>query len=156
PGRLLVGPPERLPFHAGNRSISASQDGRVIAQSMWNGYGMSGGGWILHPNYPAPQQVLAGTGTSACSVSPDGRWIAFGGPGVTVYEAASSQRVWQLPSRLNIRGRFSPDGRWLVSDVDGGRLYAVGTWEPGPQLGPCIPWDVTSELAVLGLPNGIY
>ena len=31
--------------------------------------------------------------------------------------------------------RFSPDGKWLATGVDGGRLYAVGTWKPGPQLG---------------------
>jgi serine/threonine protein kinase/WD40 repeat protein len=158
PGRLLVGPPERLPFPSGNRVISASQDGRVIAQSMWNGYGMPGGGWILHPNYAAPQQVLTGNSTSTCSVSPDGRWVAFNGPpnSLTVYESASAQRVCQLPGRLDIGGRFSPDGRWLATNADGGRLYAVGTWEPGPQLGPGTPWDMTSELAVLGLPNGIY
>jgi hypothetical protein len=30
--------------------------------------------------------------------------------------------------------RFSPDGRWLSTDVDGGRLYAVGTWEPVPRV----------------------
>jgi serine/threonine protein kinase/WD40 repeat protein len=158
PDRLLVGPPRRLPFQAGNRFISASHDSRVIAQSMWHGYGMPGGGWILHPNYPAPQQVLAGTSTHTCSVSPDGRWVAFPGPGIslTVFNAASAERVWQLPGRLNIGGRFSPDGRWLVTDADGGRLYAVGTWKPGPQLGPGTPWDMTSELAVLGLPNGVY
>jgi serine/threonine protein kinase/WD40 repeat protein len=158
PGRLLVGPPERLPFHAGNGSISASKDGRVIAQSMWNGYGMPGGGWILQPNYAAPQQVLAGNSTSACSVSPDGRWVAFNGPHnlLTVYESASAQRVWQLPGRQDLGGRFSPDGRWLVTDADGGQILAAGTWEPGPQLGPGTPWDVTSEFAVLGLTNGIY
>jgi serine/threonine protein kinase/WD40 repeat protein len=158
PGRLLLGPPERLPFHAGDVPISASQDGRVIAQSMWHGYGMPGGGWILHPNFRTPRQVEAGTSVRPCSVSPDGRWVAFGGPGIplTVYESASTERVWQLPGRQNISGRFSPDGRWLVTDADGGRLYAVGTWEPGPQLGPGIPWDMTFKLAVLGLSNGIY
>jgi serine/threonine protein kinase/WD40 repeat protein/Tfp pilus assembly protein PilF len=158
PGRLLVGPPERLPFPAGNRSISASQDGRVIAQSAWNGYGMPGGGWILHPNHAAPQQVLAGTSTSTCSVSPDGRRVAFNGPhrSLTVYESASGQRVFQLPGRQDIGGRFSPDGRWLVTDADGGQLFATGTWAPGPQLGPGTTWDMTKKFAVLGMPNGIY
>jgi hypothetical protein len=32
---------------------------------------------------------------------------------------------------------FSPDGRWLFTNVCGGRLFAVGTWEPGPQLDYC-------------------
>src|SRR5262249_39175314 len=26
------------------------------------------------------------------------------------------------------------DGRWLTTGLDGGRLLAVGTWEPGPPL----------------------
>src|SRR5262249_27256172 len=45
---------------------------------------------------------------------------------------------------------------WLATDVDGGRLYATGTWQPGPELGPGTPWDVTSDLAALGQTNGIY
>jgi serine/threonine protein kinase/WD40 repeat protein len=158
PGRLVVGPPERLPFPSGNKFISASLDGRVIAQSMWRGYGMPGGGWVLHPNHGAPQQVLTGDSTSICSVSPDGRWVAFNWPhnSLTVYESASAQRAWQLPGRQEIVGRFSPDGHWLVTDAEGGQLFAAGTWAPGPRLGPGTPWDMTSELAVLGMPNGIY
>ncbi|HMF20136.1 MAG TPA: tetratricopeptide repeat protein, partial [Gemmataceae bacterium] len=96
--------------------------------------------------------------TGACSVSPDGRWVVFGGPHIRlrVYDVATAQRVWQSPLSEGDRGRFSPDGRWLVTNTDGGRVYAVGTWEPGPQLGPGNPWDVTPELAVLGQSNGIY
>jgi tetratricopeptide (TPR) repeat protein len=40
--------------------------------------------------------------------------------------------------------------------VDGGRLYATGTWKPGPQLGPGTPWDATAELVVMGQADGIY
>ena len=69
-----------LPLHPGDREIAASRDGRVVAQSMWAGYGMDpfAGGWILHPNAPAPRWVNAGKTTGWCSVSPDGRWVAFG------------------------------------------------------------------------------
>jgi tetratricopeptide (TPR) repeat protein/WD40 repeat protein len=162
PGRLKVGPPERLAFHPGHRDIAASHDGRVIAQCMWNGYGMAefAGGWILHPTSPTPRRVAAGHSIGSCSVSPDGRWVGFGGPAfpLEVFDAASGQRVWQSPvvTEGGLHGRFSPDGRWLATDVDGGRLYAAGTWEPGPQLGPGTPWDLTSDLAVLGQTNGIY
>src|SRR5262249_36984645 len=31
--------------------------------------------------------------------------------------------------------RFSADGRWLSTDLDGGRLFAVGSWKPGPRIG---------------------
>jgi tetratricopeptide (TPR) repeat protein len=170
PERLIVGPPERLPFSPGHSSIAASLDGRVIAQSMWSGYGDEAfaGGWILHPDSPTPRQVQAKASIGSCSVSPDGRWVAFGGPhlagdhgAINVYEAATAQRVWQSPVNQGQHGRFSPDRRWLLTDTDGGRAYAVGTWKPGPQLGPGIPWDATSNdatstVAVLGQTNGIY
>jgi tetratricopeptide (TPR) repeat protein len=165
PGRVIVGPPERLPFPPGNGGFAGSRDGRVLAQSMWAGYGMAAyaGGWILHPNSLTPCRVEAGTSIGSCSVSPDGRWVAFGGPhlaagrpAVHVYEAATTRRVWQAPGNEGNYGCFSPDGRWLVTNTDGGRAYEVGTWEPGPRLGPGIPWDVTTELAVLGQTNGIY
>lgn len=164
PRRLTVGPPVRLPFHPGSSEIAASHDGRVIAQCMWGGYGMEAfaGGWILHPNSPTPRRVEAGASIGWCSVSPDGRWVAFGGPklgagraAIKVYETATAQPVWQSPVG-GYHVLFSPDGRWLVTDADGGRLYTVGTWEPGPQLGPGMPWDVTSHLAVFGQTNGIY
>jgi hypothetical protein len=77
-----------------------------------------------------------------------------------VYDAATGQHVWQSPGgghgTIDHHCRFTPDGRWLVTSMDGGRLYAAGTWEPGPQLGPGYPADVTSELAVLRQSNGIY
>jgi serine/threonine protein kinase/WD40 repeat protein len=159
PGRLFVGPPVRLPFAPGHSEIAASHDGRVIAQCMWAGYGMaeSAGGWILHPHSPAPRRVAPGVGKGNCGVSPDGRWVAFGGPdALEVFDASSGQRVWQSPAGPGYYCRFSPDRRWLAAEVDGGRLYAAGAWEPGPQLGPGTPWDVTTELAVLGQTNGIY
>src|SRR5262249_41186279 len=68
---------------------------------------------------------------------------------------ATGERVWQSPARSH-EGCFSPDGRWLLTTADGGRMYEVGTWKPGPQLGPGTPWDATSELAILGQPNGTY
>jgi WD40 repeat protein len=161
PRRLRVGPPERLPFNKGRNPIAASRDGRVIAQSMFTGYGMQAyaGGWILHPNSPTPRQVDAGQAMEQASVSPDGRWVAFGWhePRVCVYDAATGERVWETPTTG--RGNwccFSPDGRWLLTNADGGQSYAVGTWAPGPRLGPGVPWDATAEVAIMGQANGVY
>src|SRR5262249_51601190 len=130
-------------------------------QAMWNGYGMGpyAGGWILHPNAPQPRQVEKGRSMGWASVSPDGVWVAFGigTDRVNVYEAATGRRVWQSPAGGHDYCRFSSDGRWLLTDNDGSRAYAVGTWEPGPRLGPGRPWDVSPNgLVVLGLTNGIY
>jgi serine/threonine protein kinase/WD40 repeat protein len=162
PGRLRVGPPERLPFNEGEYPIAASRDGRVIAQSMFGAYGMGAyaGGWILHPNSPTPRRVDAGLAMEPTSVSPDGRWVAFGWHEgrVHVYDAATGQRVWQSPPCATTGNCccFSPDGRWLLTHADGSRSYAVGTWAPGPRLGPGAPWDATPELAVVGQTNGVY
>jgi WD40 repeat protein len=134
----------------------------VIAQAMYAGYGEApyAGGWILHPSNPQPRRVQAGTSTGPSSVSPDGRFVAFGvhAQRVNVYEAATGRRVWQSPDDGTNCCRFSPDGRWLVTANDSGRAYLVGTWEPGPRLGAGIPWDVSgdSRLVVLGLPDGVY
>ena len=126
---------------------------------MWAGYDMKkfAGGWILHPNSPAPRQVDAGHSMARCSVSPDGRFVAFGlhTDRIKIYKAASGECVWESPTGKGSYCRFSPDSRWLATDVDGGRLYGVGTWESGPRLGPGTPWDMTSDLAVLGQTNGV-
>jgi WD40 repeat protein len=162
PGRLTVGPAERLPFYPGDYPIAASPDGQVIAQPMFAGYAMDqyAGGWILHPSAPQPRRVEPGTGMGRVAVGPDGRWVAFGHHNlrVNVYEAATGRRAWQSPADGHDYCRFSPDGRWLVTESDGGRAFAVGTWERGASLGPGRPWDVSpdSRLVVLGQTDGVY
>ena len=157
PHRLFVGPPERLPFNPGTSEIAASHDGRVVAQSMWRGYGMLpfAGGWILSPNSQKPRWVEPGWSAGKCDVSPDGRWAAFGALGA--YETATGRRVWNCPDG-NSYCRFSADGRWLLTDSDGGRVYAVPTWELGPRFGPGCPWDLSPDgrLVVVGETDGIY
>src|SRR4029078_2530576 len=50
--KWVIGPPSRLPFQPGEGRPGTSHDGSVIAQPMYNGYGMQpyAGGWILHPD----------------------------------------------------------------------------------------------------------
>jgi serine/threonine protein kinase/WD40 repeat protein len=160
-GRVVLGPPERLPLNLGHGCIAASGDGQVIAQCMWNGYAMQdyAGGWILGPNSSAPFRVEEGNNISSCSVSPGGRRVAFVvfNERVTIYDPSTSKCVFQTSLKNGSLCRFSPDGRWLVTDEMGrGQIHAVDTWELGPSLGPGKPWDVTTDLAVMGQSNGIY
>jgi Tfp pilus assembly protein PilF len=115
---------------------------------------------VLHPNATQPYRVDATGSRNWASVSPDGRWVAFGAHfRVNVYEAATRRQVWQGPAgNTHDTCLFSPDGQWLATSNDGGRIYRVGTWERGPQLGPGTPWDFSPDnrLAVLGLPDGVY
>ncbi|HEY1376823.1 MAG TPA: WD40 repeat domain-containing serine/threonine protein kinase, partial [Gemmataceae bacterium] len=168
PGRLLLGPPQRLPFHEGIGPIAASRDGRVVAQAMDTAYGMGqySGGWIVRPGDPLrgspagqPRRVLAGARGTRAAVSPDGRWVAFGLHDVGtvhVFDSATGRQVWEMTGTY--RCLFTPDGRWLATEADGGRLYAVGTWAPGPQLGPgqlcCTSAD--GRLAVFATNDGFY
>jgi WD40 repeat protein len=159
PERLRVGHPERLPFRPGNREIAASADGHVIAQAMYNGYGMRDpGGWVLHPESPQPRRVDAGFGVTGASVSPDGRWAAFSSNqgGIRVHDAATGELVLRSPLKHGDNCRFSADSRWLVTDVDGGQVYEVGTWKRGPKLGPGTPWSATKDVVIIVQPNGIY
>jgi Flp pilus assembly protein TadD len=126
---------------------------------MYRGYGMAAhaGGWILHPNAPLARPVDAGLSMGPTSVSPDGRWVAFGWHGgrVYVYDSATGARVWQSPADSYAECRFSPDGRSLLTNLDSCCVFATGTWKPGVQLGPGSPRDATSELAILGHKKGI-
>lgn len=75
-----------------------------------------------------------------CAVSPDGRWVATGshtlreGAGAKVWDAHDGRHVKDLPvSTCSVS--FSPDGKWLLTMEGGPRLWVVGTWEEGPNLG---------------------
>ncbi len=157
--RLIVGPPEPLPFPAGARGLAASQDGRMIASANFAMNASLGGGWVLHPNILKPHRIEPAR-CRFTSISPDGRWSVFSSDREPskVYETATGRCVFQLPSSSYSHASFSPDQRWLATDNDGGRVYAVGTWEPGARLGPGSPWGISpdSRLVVMVQPDGNY
>ena len=74
---------------------------------------------------------------------------------VFVHAAETGEQVWSMPG-ANGYCQFSPDSKWLGTDIDNGRLFAVGTWQPGPQLGhgllTCFSRD--GKLAILSTGEG--
>jgi serine/threonine protein kinase/WD40 repeat protein len=139
PGRLTVGPPEGLPLPPGS-ALGRSRDGGVIVTcSRKSGVEQPhAGGYILHADRPGePIRIEREADIGWIAVSPDGRWV------VTVAHGTGVTKIWdardgRLEKELAERPGgyvFSPDGRWLSTPLDGGRLYAVGTWEPGPRIG---------------------
>jgi eukaryotic-like serine/threonine-protein kinase len=139
-GTLVVGPPEPLPLPIGS-AVARSTDGRVIVtcSRAVDREQPHAGGYIWHADRPDPPiRVAAGADLGWITVSPDGRWV------VTVTHGVGLAKVWDSRDGREVRlltefgagyVRFSPDGRWLSTAVDGGRVFAVGTWDPGPQLG---------------------
>jgi serine/threonine protein kinase/WD40 repeat protein len=140
PDRLVVGPPVPLPLPPGC-ALGQSRDGRVIvtcSRAAANEQAYAGG-WVLHADRPDPPIPLdRGADIGWIAVSPDGKWVVtvVHLSGVTrIWDARDGRRVKQLAERGAGYPLFSPDSRWLSTDLDGGRLYAVGTWEPGPRIG---------------------
>jgi eukaryotic-like serine/threonine-protein kinase len=159
-GELSIGPSEPLPLPRGH-DLGQSRDGRVIvtcdraagAQQVY------AGGWILHADRPKqPIRLDAGADIAWITVSPDGRWV------VTVTLSPRVAKVWdardgRLVKRLADWGtgppRFSPDGRWLATGPDGGRLFAVETWEPGPRVGGRGVFAPDSKLMAVEVSTGV-
>jgi WD40 repeat protein len=100
---------------------------------------------VLHAG-PEPRLIELGPQMDVrnIAVSPDGRWVATGSfasespEPVIVWEAATGKRIKVLPAYGMAHVSFSPDGRWLAIWCGGCRLWSVGTWEPGPDLGGSI------------------
>jgi serine/threonine protein kinase len=138
-GLIRIGPPQRLDIPSGYLSPASSLDGGVVAVPMADNYGMwpRRGGWVVRRDRPEPAARLLDTPVNYAAVSPDGRWVAFSTirKQVLVFEVATGAKVWASPVAASSHCRFSPGGEWLATTADGGRMFRVGTWEPGPRLG---------------------
>jgi serine/threonine protein kinase/WD40 repeat protein len=138
-GELSIGPPEPLPLPRGH-DLSQSRDGRVIVTCARTvaAEQVYAGGWILHTDRPnQPIRLDADADVHAITVSPDGRWVvtvAFGEK-AKIWDACDGRLVKELSDGAAGFPRFSPDGCWLATALDGGRLFAVETWKPGPRMG---------------------
>jgi tetratricopeptide (TPR) repeat protein len=130
-----IGPPE-LVFD-GNLAaclITRNRDGSVLVVSL------SRGAMVLRRGSSEPTFLGPQSDVRQIAVSPDGRWVATGSwtstnAGVFVWDTTiGGSPVATLPVRDQSSVSFSPDGKWLATGGDG-RLWSVGSWQPGPRLG---------------------
>src|SRR4029077_8032835 len=153
PSVHLVARPNGLLPRASHVGQSQDPDGRVIvacnrAVGHWQAFA---GGWVLHTDRPGepPIRLDAGADIIWIVVSPDGRWVvtATHHHGLAkVWDARDGRLVKQLADFGAGYPRFSPDGKWLSTNADGGRVFAVGSWEPGPQVGNAVAFAPDSRL----------
>ncbi|HXY36142.1 MAG TPA: WD40 repeat domain-containing serine/threonine-protein kinase [Planctomycetaceae bacterium] len=159
-GELSIGPPEALPLPNGE-GLDQSRDGRVVvtADRAAASQLRYAGGWILHRDQPTqPIRLDPGADLNHIAVSPDGRWV------VTATHLTGLAKIWDARDGRFVRQladwgatlpRFSPDGRWLSTTLDGGRLFAVDTWEQGPHLGGHAAFSPDSKLAAVPTQAGL-
>jgi serine/threonine protein kinase/WD40 repeat protein/tetratricopeptide (TPR) repeat protein len=129
---IRLGPPQRLVW-TGGAPLACSADGRVAAVTQaW-------GAEVLDAGQPGRTfRVGPHDGTCCVAVSPDGARVAtvsLDAAGVRVWGAQTRQLEKELPAGPGPRVGFSPDGRWLATTGGGGRLWQVGSWAPGRELG---------------------
>jgi eukaryotic-like serine/threonine-protein kinase len=143
--RRVYGPPQKLAPAMGRVLNGAASDKscRVLAFADFNEGAVE---MLLPEGRPATQEDMRRLGPQEdvrhCAVSPDGRWIATGshgavsGPAAGIWAAQTGRHVCDLPVTAQCCLAFSPDGRWLLTTGGGARLWSVGDWHEGPNLGP--------------------
>jgi serine/threonine protein kinase/WD40 repeat protein len=134
-GRLRIGPPERV---YNRRNLPTEPTGKVLAFPEFDR-----GAEVMHTETGRRWRLSPQDDVRSCAISPDDRWVATGshwlryGTGAKVWDIASRppRRVKDLPAGGLCAVAFSPDRQWLLTVGGGPRLWKVGTWEPGPDLG---------------------
>ncbi len=135
---IRLGPPKLLARGANGFRAAFAADGRALAIP-----DVENGARITVLDQPG-QDVRLGPqkDVRCCDISPDGRWVVTGTysdpgqPGAVVWNARTGERAADIPAVPRFCDvAFSPDGRWLITSGGGCRLWDVGTWKPGPDLG---------------------
>ena len=132
--------------------IASSGDGRVIAVSQFQG------GRVLHADRPdQPMPIGPHDDARYIAVSHDGRWVVTGshnGTAVKIWEARTGELEKELPVDSGSRVGFSPDGKWLATTGGGLRLWAVGSWREGPQIGIRAAFAFSPDSKLLAADDG--
>jgi WD40 repeat protein len=148
--RLTLGPAERLDLQGTGRVIDLSRDGRVFGLASPNG--------AFVQDRQGRVQHLSHSDCRSVSFSPDGRWVATGshnGCAARIWRMDTGELVKELLPGVGMMGvRFSPAGTWLATTGCGLRLWHVGTWEAGPEIGNCLGIAFSDDESLLALENG--
>jgi WD40 repeat protein/serine/threonine protein kinase len=112
----------RLKGHTAKiRSVASSPDRGTLASTSADGTVRI---WNL-PQAPEYQILTKEAGQDRVAYSPDGRWVAAGGPSTQVWDARTYRLARRLPPSCGVA--FSPDGKTLAT---GGADSLVRLWDP--------------------------
>jgi serine/threonine protein kinase/WD40 repeat protein len=142
-GTLRMGPPEPLALPDQGRGfvfsgLATSASGRLVGAASLRQRGPV----LLDPDQPWRRTwLLPHQGAADVAISPDGRWVATAGRGVSaesrqakVWDAATGRLLVQFAVG-NAKAAFSSDSQWLgVGGESRYRFYRTGSWTPGPEF----------------------
>jgi WD40 repeat protein len=132
-GTTRIGPPRKLDLPGNLVQFDVSRDGRLFGLAQFDG------ALAVDPSRPSrPVRFRPHADVRYVAVSPDGRWVATGSHsalGVKIWDSASGKLEAELPCEAWSEVAFSSDGRWLAAGHFHCRVWEVGSWTGGPQIG---------------------
>jgi serine/threonine protein kinase/WD40 repeat protein len=160
-GQRRYGPPQRTFGTIQQNELGTSTGVRVVAVPDF-----SRGALVFHRDSKRLLRLGPQEDVRFCAVSPDGLWVATGshslreGAGAKVWDARTGDHVKDVPVGGQCRVQFSPDGKWLLTTSGGFHLWAVGSWEQGPNLAgnplnPLGAFSCDGKLIALGNEPGV-
>jgi WD40 repeat protein len=105
-----------------SNGMTGSPDGKLIVFRNGGLFDISEGKFKPVVSFPgSPDRV------SSPAFSPDGKWIAFCGPRLEVFDWKTKDRVysWDAPGYGVLKVEFAPDGRHLVTLNKNGTMYVI-------------------------------
>jgi eukaryotic-like serine/threonine-protein kinase len=129
-GEFSIGPPRQLALPAATQAIDSDRSGQIVAEA---DFGLA---FVTTPERTALVGPL--DDCRHVAVSPDGVWLATGSHiknGAQVWRLRDTAQVAHLAIDGSVEMLFSPDGKWLVTMNAPCRLWDVGTWRIGRQIG---------------------
>jgi WD40 repeat protein len=151
PAALRVGPPRALGLPGVDSQLSLTPDGRLLALANVDS------ALLVDPDRPDHPIPIGRQGDMRyVALSPDGRWLATGShhePGVQVWDARNGKRAADLPCDGWSEVAFSPDGQWLAAGHLNCRIWSVGSWGEGPQIGG-VPLGFSPDGGILAVETG--
>ena len=154
--RLDVGPPKRLPINVSFEEMAIDRSGQYLAIASRNGTrspGISVFNFLKEEN----ARLFADGDLATVQFSMDNKWLSIGEHmnSVSIWDFEHGNRVQEICNGSQ-HARFTPDGKWIGVQSDGNRLFSVGDWRPGPQLGEgrLAEFSADSRFAILITDHG--